>query len=64
MRNAMDKDRGGVRLFRLPLSQTHRTRGEETSLREARFHLLTSITDTKPIRVHRERRLGDNAFGI
>jgi hypothetical protein len=52
MRDAMDKDEkesAGVKLFHLPLFKTHRTRPEETSSRDVRFHLLTSVTDTQPI---------------
>jgi hypothetical protein len=64
MEDAMYKDRkesGGERLFRL---KAHRTGAEEESSRVVQFHLLGSITDTQPIRVSRERGLGDAAVSI
>jgi hypothetical protein len=68
MKEAKDKDKEefGVNMFgvTVPRFKTQRTRIEDASSRVVEFHLLTSIIDTRPTVVQRERRLSDGPLGI
>jgi hypothetical protein len=66
MQKAMDEDQkesGGGGLLRFLPFTTHGT-GVEAPSKVVHFHLQKSISNTQPIRVTRERRLGNVALNI
>ena len=58
METARNKDKKRSWRDSLPFKKT------SAPLRVVDFHILTSITDTRPIVVQRERRLSDADIGI